>query len=249
MVYARFSRNQEVSVASKMTYNTVWRIQPTNGVREDKKGEPINASDVIVLEHVATSQYLSNDEVVYQNCFGSETEVSVFNKATKSKTQVLANENNGHQVRENIHKAVDQQNLFQFVFSTNPTAAEPVAVAPKMSSAELLQAIKSQLISRGSMEIRGIGRMFRILDDNRNHKLDKRELCDGLKDYGIHLTDSQADCLFESFDRDQNGQVSFDELLVALRGDLNETRLSWIKAAYNKLDKNGDGLVKLDDIA
>jgi Ca2+-binding EF-hand superfamily protein len=249
MVYARFSRNQEVSVASKMTYNTVWRIQPTKGVRQDRKGEPVNAADVIVLEHVATSQYLSNDEIVYQNAFGNETEVSALNKATKSKTQILANENNGHQVRENILKSVDNQNFFQFVFSTNPAAAEPVAEAPKMSSGELLSAIKAQLISRGSMQIRGIGRMFRILDDNRNHKLDKRELSDGLKDYGIHLTDAQTDCLFDSFDRDSNGQVNFDELLVALRGELNENRLSWIKAAYNKLDKNGDGLVKLDDIA
>jgi hypothetical protein len=58
-----------------------------------------------------------------------------------------------------------------------------------MTSAELLMAIKSQLISRGSMEIRGIGRMFRNLDDNRNQKIDKVELCDGLKDYGIHLND------------------------------------------------------------
>jgi len=30
---------------------------------------------------------------------------------------------------------------------------------------------------------------------------------------------------------------------------LNEDRLSWIRAAYDKLDVNKDGLVKLDDIA
>ena len=35
----------------------------------------------------------------------------------------------------------------------------------------------------------------------------------------------------------------------AIRGDLNESRIEWIKKAYQKLDVNGDGLVKLDDIA
>lgn len=51
------------------------------------------------------------------------------------------------------------------------------------------------------------------------------------------------------FDRDGSGTVSFDEFLRALRGDLNESRLQWIKKAYAKLDINNDGQVTLDDIA
>lgn len=30
---------------------------------------------------------------------------------------------------------------------------------------------------------------------------------------------------------------------------MNENRLQWVKAAYAKLDVNGDGQVRLDDIA
>ena len=55
--------------------------------------------------------------------------------------------------------------------------------------------------------------------------------------------------LIKHFDRDNSGSVNFDEFLVALRGDLNENRLSFIRQAYQKLDINGDGLVTLDDIA
>jgi len=51
------------------------------------------------------------------------------------------------------------------------------------------------------------------------------------------------------FDRDKNGTVSYDEFLRFLKGDLNESRKAWIQKAYNKLDVNKDGLVKLDDIA
>ena len=38
MTFARFSRNQEVSVYYKKAYNTVWRIQPSSGVRQDRQG-------------------------------------------------------------------------------------------------------------------------------------------------------------------------------------------------------------------
>jgi len=64
-VYARFSRNQEVSVISKPIYNTVWRIQPVSGAREQRKGECVKHTDAIMLEHVATNQFLSNDNIPY----------------------------------------------------------------------------------------------------------------------------------------------------------------------------------------
>jgi len=99
------------------------------------------------------------------------------------------------------------------------------------------------------MEIRGLGRVFRILDDNRNRQIDKNELMWGLKDFDIHLSEEQTAVLIKHFDRDGSGTISFDEMLRALRGELNESRLTYIRAAYDKLDVNKDGLVKLDDIA
>jgi len=92
MTFARYSRNQEVSVYYKKAYNTVWRIQPTSGVRQDRQGEAVNVKDDVILEHVATSNYLSNDQIKYQNEFGAELEVSCMAAATKHKTQVLLNE-------------------------------------------------------------------------------------------------------------------------------------------------------------
>lgn len=99
------------------------------------------------------------------------------------------------------------------------------------------------------MSIRGLGRVFRILDDNRNRQIEPKELQWGLKDFGIHIDDEQAICILKHFDRDNSGTVDFDEFMRTLRGDLNENRLALIAKAYQKLDKNGDGLVKLDDIA
>ena len=249
LVFARFSRNQEVSMNAKSIYNTVWRIQPTTGSREQRRGECVKNTDAIMLEHVATNQFLSNDNITYQNGFGSETEVSAASAATKAKTQMLEKEYKGDNVRENVHKAVDSCNHWMFVYGTDRAAAEPVAEVVVPTGQELIQMVKDTLTKRGSMEIRSLGRIFRALDDNRNRMVDKRELQEGLRDFGINLSDDEATIMFGAFDRDHNGQIVFDELLRVLRGDLNETRINWIRKAYAKLDANSDGVVKLDDVA
>lgn len=51
------------------------------------------------------------------------------------------------------------------------------------------------------------------------------------------------------FDKDGSGAINFDEFLRAIRGELSESRVGYIRQAYNKLDVNCDGQVKLDDIA
>ena len=71
----------------------------------------------------------------------------------------------------------------------------------------------------------------------------------GFIDYGISVTKEEAAQVLEFFDRDKNGTVSYDEFLRFLKGDLNESRKTWIRKAYEKLDINKDGMVKLDDIA
>lgn len=54
--------------------------------------------------------------------------------------------------------------------------------------------------------------------------------------------------LGREFDRDANGYVSFDELLLGLRGQLNERRLDMVKRCFKVLDKTGDGAVTLADL-
>ena len=249
MAFARFSRNQEVCLHIKPTFNTVWRIIPAQGSRQAAKGQPVQVTKGVMLEHAGTQQMLSSDKIGYRNDFGNEWEVSCMSSATKSKTQMLAGEYNGEKVREEQNKAVTPTNLWSIELAQDPSEAEPIEDAPKYDGAQMIQDIKETLTRRGSMQIRGLGRIFRILDDNRNRQIDKNELMWGLKDFDIHLSEEQTDVLMKFFDRDGSGTIDFDEMLRALRGDLNESRLSYIKKAYDKLDVNKDGQVKLDDIA
>lgn len=112
LAFARFSRNQEVCLLNKSTYNTVWKIWPADGMRGQRSGQPVLASDKICFEHAATSQQLSNDRIAYRNDFGNEMEVSAMSASTKHKTQMLAGEYNGEKVRESQNKKVDPKNFW-----------------------------------------------------------------------------------------------------------------------------------------
>lgn len=217
LCYARFSRFQEVCLHIKSVYNTVWKIVPVKGDRKERFGQPVLASEPIMLEHAATNQSLSNDRITYRNDFGNELEVSAMSQATKHKTQMLSNESQGSKVRENTHKAVSNQNHWEFQLAASLADAEPKDPPAQYTGAEIVQEIKDKLKSRGAMMIRGIGRVFRILDDNRNRQIDANELMWGLKDFDIHLNENQVKALIAEFDRDNSGTVNFDEFLRALR--------------------------------
>ena len=126
MSYARFSRNQEVCINNQKVYNTMWRILPAVGGQKDRMGEVVRAGEPIMFDHCATKQYLFSDKIDYRNDFGIEYEVSAMCAATKSKTQILANENKGTQVRENIHKGVPATNYWSIELSTDPSTDTPV---------------------------------------------------------------------------------------------------------------------------
>eukprot|EP00039_Didymoeca_costata_P015295 m.257635 g.257635 ORF g.257635 m.257635 type:complete len:212 (-) comp16191_c1_seq8:70-705(-) len=109
--------------------------------------------------------------------------------------------------------------------------------------------IQAQCLSRGAHGIKGIGRTFRIMDDDRSGQLDYNEFKNGLADYGIQLNDEQEyrDC-FDSFDRDGSGTLDFNEFLRALRPKVNQFRQNLIRKAFNKLDKDKSGTLTISDL-
>ena len=103
------------------------------------------ANERILFAHLATNQFLSNDNICYRNDFGNETEVSSWSAATKSKTQMLAGEYNGEKVREDNVKAVAPTNYWTIELASEPSAAEPIAEAPRYDGAQMMQDIKDTL--------------------------------------------------------------------------------------------------------
>lgn len=118
------------------------------------------------------------------------------------------------------------------------------------NSRSVVERVRAKVASRGGLNgIRTLGRIMRSIDDNGNGRLDKYELAWGLRDYGLDVTDKDVDVLVKAFDRNGDGQISFNELLRGIRGKLNKRRRNIILQAFDVLDKDKSGKVEMHDVA
>lgn len=101
--------------------------------------------------------------------------------------------------------------------------------------------IKDNLKARGATGIRGMGIVFRRIDNSRDRKLDRQEFMWGLRENGFTLTPSEFERIFKYFDKNNDGKIDYDEFLRALRGDMNQRRRELVMLAFKKLDRTGDG--------
>nr|XP_058950380.1 calcyphosin-like protein [Pocillopora verrucosa] len=115
-------------------------------------------------------------------------------------------------------------------------------------SQDPIERLRLQCLSRGSAGIKGIGRVFRIMDDDRNRSLDFSEFKKGMREYGLYLDPKELQELFSAFDKDGSGVIDFDEFLLALRPPMSKARKDIINEAFNKLDKTGDSVITIDDL-
>ncbi|XP_069073104.1 calcyphosin-like protein [Pleurodeles waltl] len=111
-----------------------------------------------------------------------------------------------------------------------------------------VEKLRLQCLARGSAGIKGLGRAFRIMDDNGSRSLDMEEFSKGLHDYGVVMDNDEVETVFKLFDKDGNGNINFEEFLMALRPPMSETRKRVISDAFSKLDKTGDGVVTIADL-
>lgn len=113
---------------------------------------------------------------------------------------------------------------------------------------DLLAKLKTKLASRGARGIIGLGKQFRIMDDNNSRSLDTYEFSKAMKDYMLGFSDGEIKLLFGYFDIDHSGEVDYDEFIRILRGPMNGGRKKIVAQAYNKIDRDHNGYVDINDI-
>ncbi|XP_074138772.1 calcyphosin-like protein isoform X5 [Sminthopsis crassicaudata] len=111
-----------------------------------------------------------------------------------------------------------------------------------------MERLRLQCLARGSAGIKGLGRVFRIMDDDNSRTIDFKEFMKGLNDYAVVLEKEEAQELFNRFDKNRNGKIDFNEFLLTLRPPMSRARKEVIMQAFRKLDKTGDGVITIEDL-
>lgn len=114
---------------------------------------------------------------------------------------------------------------------------------------QVLEKIRDTLKGRGAHGIRGLGLVFKRMDNNGDKKFDRNEFMWGLRENGHKLSPSEFERVFKYFDKNNDGRVNFNEFLRGVRGGMTDRRVKFVDMAYAKLDKDGSGIVDLKDIA
>ena len=116
------------------------------------------------------------------------------------------------------------------------------------SDSELLEVFREKLLSRGARGIIGLQRQFKIMDDNDNKRLELSEFLKAVRDFRVGINDQEASALFNYMDANHDQSIDYEELIHRVRGPMNDARKALVKRAFVKLDRNGNGIVELDDI-
>ena len=113
-------------------------------------------------------------------------------------------------------RAARDSNIFN---RPDPTVKKVEAgLAGNANEAKILEHIQAKIAARGARGISGIGKKFKIADDNNSKSLDAQEFKKAMSDFRIGLNDQQVITAFKIFDRDGSGDISYDEFLRSIRG-------------------------------
>jgi len=250
--FAKGSHQQIVYMTSVKNAETIWKFVKIGGGAQAvlANHKPVSANEKVLIVHRNTNQQLNCDAKFTEiTDFGTEQEIFCHTKRSASRSHQLVSEFSGKTTGD-VQSGTDQaDNHWIVVTSDDPSkAVDDRVLPPELTPESLLTKTREIVNSRGEHGIRGLARAFKIMDDMGDGNLDREDFKWGMYDYGVHLNDEQFDVLLDTFDRNGDGLISFDEFLTTIRGPMNDRRKELCMMAYDVLDRDGSGQVTRSDV-
>lgn len=108
--------------------------------------------------------------------------------------------------------------MFFFETAPDPSYSKPIEELHRFNINDLINKLKSEILSRSSSGIKGIARIFKKADETGDGKLEVDDFRWGFIDFGIgFLTHEDAMQLLHHFDKDGDGKVTFGEFISAIK--------------------------------
>jgi len=102
-------------------------------------------------------------------------------------------------------------------------------IKDKNRATNVLETLRKKVLARGARGILGLGKLFKIMDDNRSGKLNLEEFTKAIKEYKLGIEEAEIQALFKSFDTDKSGEISYDEFIRTLRVFFNILNMKRVK--------------------
>lgn len=107
---------------------------------------------------------------------------------------------------------------------------------------------REAIAKRGVRGIMSLRRSFMIADDNNDKTIDFAEFKKMIHDYRIPVDEKDVKALFNEFDSDKSGSISYDEFLRGVVGEMNDFRMNLAKKAFKIMDTDGSGKIDINDL-
>jgi Ca2+-binding EF-hand superfamily protein len=78
----------------------------------------------------------------------------------------------------------------------------------------------------------GIARKFKIVDDDGSGQIDLSEFSKCVAEHAHDWNSKQIKMLFDFFDKDKSGSISYNEFLLGVREKMNDRRIQFVLQAF-----------------
>ena len=237
---SKLAHEQLVAMSTKADWSTVWQVLPVKPTeRRTREGDPVPVNAPVIISHCSTNMMLMALNFKYANVFGNEFEVASGKKLDKHKAEL------------DVH----HWQFLEGAADSSVVGGPPVNPDDVATGEAIIGQVREILAKRsgGVQKLKDIGKQFHFIDKDRNGYLDRIEMQRGLETflraYKLNLTPDEIRQLFNTFDINRDGKVDYNEFLRTLRGDMNDFRKDFVRTAYKLLDKDGSGIVTLDEVS
>eukprot|EP00811_Abedinium_folium_P033808 NODE_6743_length_1642_cov_20.211221.p1 GENE.NODE_6743_length_1642_cov_20.211221~~NODE_6743_length_1642_cov_20.211221.p1 ORF type:complete len:361 (-),score=143.09 NODE_6743_length_1642_cov_20.211221:462-1544(-) len=130
--------------------------------------------------------------------------------------------------------------------ATTRPPARPAAAVAQVSS--MLEQVRQAVRKHGAVGIAGIGRKFRIVDDDGSGRIDALEFAKVMRELGFKYTDPELNQLMTAFDLNGDGFVDYEEFLQTVRPPMSLRRKRLVQKVFEMLDTDKSGILTASDI-
>jgi len=127
-----------------------------------------------------------------------------------------------------------------------PMEGGAVGVTPKITN--MLEQVRQSIRKHGAVGIRGIGRKFRICDDDGSKQLDVEEFTKAMRELGFNYSPAEVEMLMNSFDTSGDMKIDYEEFLTAVRPPMSLKRKRIVQKVFEMIDTDKSGVLTAVDL-